>query len=185
MPPAPPTPAERLTELSSLLSRGAEACDNGWWLAAPLMAMIATWLRDMAESLAHLAALLQAGKLLLQPAAPNQGTSRPAGKPSAPLPKPEKPERPAATPGRARRTLRPLAGAPEGERPAAQPPPEPPNAEPAAERLAPPRPPPSNVLPGQPAPPPVGSARGPPFSARADHTPNRVNFITITKRCVR
>jgi hypothetical protein len=81
-----PSPADRLTDLSHQLSEGAEAweTDNqGRWLVAPLIAMIAAFIKEIAESLAQLAALIRDGKLVpVPPAAPRQGSSRPAGTPS-------------------------------------------------------------------------------------------------------
>ncbi len=132
--PAPRSPDERLTDLSLMLGRGADACDKSFWLLTPLMALIATWLRDMAESLATLAALIREGKLLPQPAsAPREGDSLPAGqrnplpnrspsklrpKPAAsaqvhiPCVDPETAELPAAAPEPASRALRPWSPGP-------------------------------------------------------------------------
>jgi len=83
-----PTPAERLTDLSLRLGSGAdawEADDTGWWLPAPLVALIVSFIKEIAESLATLAALIRDGKLVPQPpSAPRQGSHRPSGKASTP-----------------------------------------------------------------------------------------------------
>ncbi len=82
--PAPRSQDELLTELSLRLSAGADACESAdhGWLIGLLMAFIANWIREIAENLRNLAALIRDGKLVLQPPAPCQGTSRPAGKPT-------------------------------------------------------------------------------------------------------
>lgn len=107
------SPAERLAGLSIQLNQGAEAWEadhQGGWLPAPLIAMIVTWIKEIAEAFAALAALLRDGKLVPPaPAAPRQGES-PAGKPAtlrpapaaqvrSPRAKPEMAEPPATGPG--------------------------------------------------------------------------------------
>jgi hypothetical protein len=82
--PAPRSQDELLTELSLRLSAGADAWDaeKHGWLLAPVMAFIAAWIREIAESLRSLAALIRDGKLVLPvPSAPERGASRPAATP--------------------------------------------------------------------------------------------------------
>jgi hypothetical protein len=84
----PPSPADRLTDLSHRLGEGADAWgaeNEGRWLVAPLIALIVSFIKEIAESLASLAALIRDGKLVpVPPAAPRQGIPRPAGKPNTP-----------------------------------------------------------------------------------------------------
>jgi hypothetical protein len=135
-----PSPADRLTDLSHRLSAGADAweADNeGRWLVAPLIAMIAAFIKEIAESLAQLAALIRDGKLVPQPApAPRQGNSRPASKPTEqtnesrrtpaataqtrfPLPEPETAALPPPSPESPSQTPRSASPRPGARRPTA------------------------------------------------------------------
>ena len=190
-----PSPADRLTDLSLRLSEGADAwgSDNeGRWLVAPLIALIVGFIKDIAESLARLAALIRDGKLVPQPpSAPRQGSNRPAGqsKPASrspwpvapesapwdfPLPEPEVAETPAVSPVRESGTQRPnqTAGA---KRPAASPAIEQPPAcqtrQPSAPQASRPR-----VVPRQ-----WPRVHPSPKMRYTKPTPWHVQFVTITK----
>ncbi len=99
---SPPTPADKLTDLSLRLSAAVEADLAHWRLPAWLVAFIVAWIQEIGESLRELARLLREGKLNLQPATPRQGASRSAGNPA------KRPQRPSRSP----RQPQPAATAP-------------------------------------------------------------------------